>query len=210
MRGRKEWRKTKSSRSEFETWPGMTMTERMVKMTRKTGHYEQGNSTNTHHLFPSSWQPLLPMWCPAAERCTAAPHQTPWRVNRAECQLSDITADTTSCSGWVCPVLSCICTSHWVEIHRLVCSWISQGLTLCDQLSSSVQAGPKWLFRSDFPSCSESPEIWHVYSFCVKKCPCGFFFSRMQKHLDKFVSNSTPPPPPPRPLCPSPNNIEFW
>ena len=38
-----------------------------------------------------------------------------------------------------------------------------------------MQAGPKWLFRSHIPSCSESAEIWHVYSFCVKKCPCVFF-----------------------------------
>ena len=71
------------------------------------------------------------------------------------------------------------------------------------ELSSSVQAGPKWLFRSDFPSSLESAEIWHVYYFCVKKCPC-VFFSRMQKTVDKIASNSTPLPPPPPPLCPSP------
>ena len=39
--------------------------------------------------------------------------------------------------------------------------------------------------RSEFPSCSESAEIWHVYSFCVEKCPC-FFFSRMQQNMDKI------------------------
>ena len=74
------------------------------------------------------------------------------------------------------------------------------------QLSSSVQAAPKWRFRSDFPSCPESAEIWHVYSFCVKKCPCFFFH--------KWGSNAStppppPPPPPPLPLCSSPNNVKF-
>ena len=35
-----------------------------------------------------------------------------------------------------------------------------------------------YLFRCNFSSCSESPEIWHADSFCVKKCPC--FFSHEQ------------------------------
>ena len=48
-----------------------------------------------------------------------------------------------------------------------------------------MQAGPKWLFRSDFPSCSESAEIWHVYSFCVKKCP-GFVFQECRKIWTKL------------------------
>ena len=43
------------------------------------------------------------------------------------------------------------------------------------QWSSFRQAGPKWLFHSDFQSCSESAEIWHVYFFCLKKRPCVFF-----------------------------------
>ena len=58
-----------------------------------------------------------------------------------------------------------------------------------------MQAGPKWWFHSDFPSCSESAEIWHGYSFCVKKRPCGFFFSRMQKHGQNSVKIIPPPPP---------------
>ena len=72
------------------------------------------------------------------------------------------------------------------------------------QLSSSVQAGPKWLFRSDFPSCSESAELWHVYSLCVKKCPCGFFFQECKNIWTKLCQIQ-----PPLPLCRSPNNVEF-
>ena len=41
---------------------------------------------------------------------------------------------------------------------------------------------------------TESAEIWHVYSFLVKKCPCGFF-SWMQNHIDKILLR--------------PNNVEF-
>ena len=59
------------------------------------------------------------------------------------------------------------------------------------QLSSSVQAGPKWLFRSDFPSCSESAEIWHVYSFCVKKCP-WFFFKNAETYGQNCVKFNPP------------------
>ena len=61
------------------------------------------------------------------------------------------------------------------------------------QLSSSRQAGPKWLFHNDFQSCSESAEIWHVYSFCLKKRL--FSFSRMKKNMGKIASNSTLPLP---------------
>ena len=39
------------------------------------------------------------------------------------------------------------------------------------QINGSGQASPKWQFRRDSPSCSESAEICHVDSFCVKKCP---------------------------------------
>ena len=39
--------------------------------------------------------------------------------------------------------------------------------------------------------------------FVLKNIPVGFF-SRMQKHMDKIVSNSIP-----LPLCSSPNNVEF-
>ena len=31
------------------------------------------------------------------------------------------------------------------------------------------------LFCSDFPSCSESAETWHVYSLCDKRCPWWTF-----------------------------------
>ena len=74
-------------------------------------------------------------------------------------------------------------------------------------MSSSVQASPKWLLRSNFPSCSESAEIWHVYSFCVKKCP-WFFFQECRKLWTKLHQIQTPPPPSLH-LCPSPNNVEF-
>ena len=66
---------------------------------------------------------------------------------------------------------------------------------------------PKWLFHSDFPSCSESAEIWHVYSFCVKKCPCVFHFLKNAETPGQICVKYNPPPPPP--LCPSPNNVEF-
>ena len=57
-------------------------------------------------------------------------------------------------------------------------------------------AGPKWLFRSDFPSCSELAEIWHVYSFCVEKCPCGFVFKNAEAYGQNCVKINPPPPPP--------------
>ena len=63
-----------------------------------------------------------------------------------------------------------------------------------------------YLFRCDFTSCSESTEIWHADSFCVKKCPV--IFSRRQNNMDKIARKSPQPPPPP--LCPSPNNVGFW
>ena len=54
-----------------------------------------------------------------------------------------------------------------------------------------------WLFHSDFPSCSESTEIWHVYSFWVKKCPCVFFsFQECRKIWIKLHQIQPPPPPP--------------
>ena len=69
--------------------------------------------------------------------------------------------------------------SLWVGI-QLQYNNIVYGLWINPQLSSSVQASPKWLFRSDFPSCSESAEIWHVYCFCVKKWPCVFIEGRLR------------------------------
>ena len=52
-----------------------------------------------------------------------------------------------------------------------------------------------WLFRSDFPSCSESAEIWHDYTLFVLK-NVRVFFSRMQKKMDEIAWNSTPTPSP--------------
>ena len=59
----------------------------------------------------------------------------------------------------------------------------------------------KYLFRCDFSSCSESTEIWHADSFCVKKCPCVFFNKRGNEAsnmlLKVHTTPSAPPPPPP-------------
>ena len=65
---------------------------------------------------------------------------------------------------------------------------------------------PYVTFRSNFPSCSESAEIWHVYSFCVKKCPCICFFKNAERYGQNCVKFNPPPPPL---LCPSPNNVGF-
>ena len=54
---------------------------------------------------------------------------------------------------------------------------------------------------------AESAEIWHVYSLCVKKCPCGFFFQECRNIWRKLCQIQ--PPPPSLPLCPSPNTVEF-
>ena len=70
-----------------------------------------------------------------------------------------------------------------------------------DILKGSVEGRRKYLFRCDFSSCSESAEIWHADSFCVKKCSCGFF-SR-QKNINQITRKS------PLPLCPSPNIVGF-
>ena len=94
-------------------------------------------------------------------------------------------------------------TLQWVRVvffrlgktsHNLVFSW-GDSHPSGPQLSSSVQAGPKRLFRSDFSSCSEPAEIWHVYSFCVKKCPCVFFFKNAETSGQNCVKFNPPPPP---------------
>ena len=56
-----------------------------------------------------------------------------------------------------------------------------------------MQAGPKWRFCRDFPSCSESAEIAHLDSFCVKKCPCSFFFQEGRKIWTKLHATPLPP-----------------
>ena len=63
------------------------------------------------------------------------------------------------------------------------------------KVRGAVQAGPIWLLHSDFPSCSESPEIWHVYSFCVQKCSCGFFFKNAETYRQNCVKILPLPPP---------------
>ena len=47
-------------------------------------------------------------------------------------------------------------------------------------------------------------EIWHVYSFCVKKYPC-ISLQECRKIWTKLRENPSPPS-----LCPSPNNVGFW
>ena len=54
----------------------------------------------------------------------------------------------------------------------------------------SVQAGPMWLFRSDFPSCSESAACQLL--FCEKALR---FFPQVGKRGFKHVLESPPPPP---------------
>ena len=74
-------------------------------------------------------------------------------------------------------------------------------------MKGSVKGRRMYLFRCDFSSCSESTEIWHAYSFCVKKCPC-FFFKKAEKHGPNYTKIHPNPPPPP-PLSPSPNIVGF-
>ena len=70
-------------------------------------------------------------------------------------------------------------------------------------MKGSVEGRRKYLFCCDFSSCSESAEIWHAYSFCVKKCPCGFFFKKAEKYGPHYTKIH------PSPLCPSPNIVGF-
>ena len=73
---------------------------------------------------------------------------------------------------------------------RVVGKTFSFSPPLPKQLSGSVQAGPTWLFRSDFPSCSESAEIWHADSFSVKKCHCIFFHKRGNMASNTFLKDT--------------------
>ena len=63
------------------------------------------------------------------------------------------------------------------------------------KLKGSMQAGPMWLFRSDFPSCSESAEIWHADSFFLWKNGRAFFSTSGETRLQTRSWKSTPPPP---------------
>ena len=83
----------------------------------------------------------------------------------------------------------------------------SSEVTICEysqESCGSEQAGPMWLFRSDFPSCSESAEIWHVYSTLFVLKNVHVFFQASRKIWTKLREMQPPPP-----LCPSPNNIGF-
>ena len=62
-------------------------------------------------------------------------------------------------------------------------------------MKGSVKERRMCLFWFDFSSCSESAEIWHADSFCVKKCPCVFFFTSGETRLETRSWKSTPPPP---------------
>ena len=61
-----------------------------------------------------------------------------------------------------------------------------------------------YLFRCHFSSCSESTEIWHADSFCVKKCPVHFSTSGETGFKHALESPPPPPPPPSPPSTPSP------
>ena len=49
---------------------------------------------------------------------------------------------------------------------------------------------------------ARNPLNWHADSFCVKKCPCGFFFTSREKRLQTRSWKSTPS----SALPPSPSN----
>ena len=61
--------------------------------------------------------------------------------------------------------------------------------------------GVKWyLFRCNFSSCSETAEIWHANSFCVKNVPVSFFSHKRGNEASNTLWKSTSPrllPPPP-------------
>ena len=61
-------------------------------------------------------------------------------------------------------------------------------------MKGSVKERRMYPFWFDFSSCSESAEIWHADSFCVKKCPCVFFFKKAEKYGPNYTK--IPPPPP--------------
>ena len=83
--------------------------------------------------------------------------------------------------------------------------WMSVRLSVpCKQLKGSVKERNMHLFCCDFSSCSESTEIWHAYSFWVKKYRVFFF-----KKAEKYGPNCTKIHPTPLPLCPSPNIVGF-
>ena len=68
-------------------------------------------------------------------------------------------------------------------------------------MSGSVQAGPMWLFHSDFPSCSDRLKFDMSTLFVLKNI--RFFFQERRKIWTKLRQIQPPL------LCPSPNNIGF-
>ena len=125
------------------------------------------------------------------------------------CWLIVIDFDTPGRSGFICSknwitLPNCGCIVLWLYIFIDISKLISMSLYLLAinyrkftriiEYCSSVQADPKWVFRSHLPSCSESAEILHVYSFCVKKCPCGFF--QECRNIWTKLRQIQPPPPP--------------
>ena len=73
-----------------------------------------------------------------------------------------------------------------------------------------IQVGPKWRAPWKGGVSTYLIAIFHAYSFCVKKCPCVFFFQESRKIWTKLHETLPPPPPPrPLPLCPSPNIVGF-
>ena len=98
-----------------------------------------------------------------------------------------------------------ICYVNWWHLTKILLkSGHFGGWYLKIQLKGSVKQRRTvpYPFHFDFSSCSESTEIWHAYSFCVKNVPV-FSFSRRQKKMDQIARKSPPP------LCPSPNIAGF-
>ena len=82
---------------------------------------------------------------------------------------------------------SSMCTlCHTRVAHFHGCGSATGGdLRTAWQLKGSVEGRRKYLFHCDFPSCSESTEIWHADSFCVPV----FFFQEGRKIKPKLHEN---------------------
>ena len=78
------------------------------------------------------------------------------------------------------------------------------------ELRGSVEGGRMYLFPSDFSSCSESTEIWHADSFCVKEMSLCFFLPQAGQWGFKLARESQPPPNllPPHPPLPPSNDVK--
>ena len=90
----------------------------------------------------------------------------------------------------------------WSHALPLFFELIDCSTTSCHKwLKGSVKERGMYLFRCDFSSCSESTEIWHAYSFCVKKGPCFFFHKRVNEASNTLLKVHPPSALPP-PFCP--------